>query len=178
MEASMTELGSRLAAGETLDAAQLSAIALDGDRFGTGAIGLVWGTFALDRVTAHLDCGERHHQPYGIVHGGVYCAVIESMASVGGALRAMATGDVVVGVSNATDFLRAHRTGRLDAVAQPVHVGRTQQLWQVVLSRATDGKDVARGQVRLQQLTADRALAGQAARPPTTPDDTAEDTHV
>lgn len=162
----MAAVLARLEAGETVAAGDLDGLfALDHDGFGTSTLGLVWDRISRDAAHAHLEIDGRHHQPYGIVHGGVYCAVIESMASVGGALRAMATGDVVVGVSNATDFLRAHRTGRLDAVAQPVHVGRTQQLWQVVLSRATDGKDVARGQVRLQQLTSDRALAGQAARP-------------
>jgi 1,4-dihydroxy-2-naphthoyl-CoA hydrolase len=84
------------------------------------------------------------------------------MASFGAALRASLTGDVVVGVSNSTDFLRAHREGRVDLVAEPIHTGRTQQLWQVVITRATDGKPVARGQVRLQQLPADR-LGGGAA---------------
>jgi 1,4-dihydroxy-2-naphthoyl-CoA hydrolase len=159
----MAALAKRLQAGETVDAAELTAFAFDGDTFGTTTIGLTWGTFALDRVTAHLDCDERHHQPYGIVHGGVWCAVVESMASVGAALRAAVTGDVVVGVSNATDFLRAHRHGRVEAVAAPVHLGRTQQLWQVVLTRAEDDKPVARGQVRLQQLPADRSLAGRPA---------------
>jgi 1,4-dihydroxy-2-naphthoyl-CoA hydrolase len=48
----------------------------------------------------------------------------------------------------------------VDAVAEPIHAGRTQQLWQVVLSRAEDGKPVARGQVRLQQLPADRFAGG------------------
>jgi 1,4-dihydroxy-2-naphthoyl-CoA hydrolase len=71
-------------------------------------------------------------------------------------------GDIVVGVANATDFLRAHREGRVDLVAEPVHTGRTQQLWQVVISRATDGKPVARGQVRLQQLPGDRFGDDQA----------------
>jgi uncharacterized protein (TIGR00369 family) len=59
----------------------------------------------------------------------------------------------VVGVSNLTDFLRPHREGRVDAIASPVFVGRTQQLWAVEISRASDGKLVARGQVRLQNLT-------------------------
>lgn len=161
----MAALSARLAAGESLAAAELAELALDGDRFGTGCLGLEWDRLAIDRVSAWLDCDDRHHQPYGIVHGGVWCAVVESMASVGAALRALATGDVVVGVSNTTDFLRAHRVGRVDAVAEPVHVGRSQQLWQVVLTRASDGKPVARGQVRLQQLPADRSLAGRAARP-------------
>ncbi|MGA1077715.1 MAG: PaaI family thioesterase, partial [Nitriliruptoraceae bacterium] len=50
---------------------------------------------------------------------------------------------------NATDFLRPGSEGRGAGVATPVQVGRTQQLWLVELSRADDGRAVARGQVRL-----------------------------
>ncbi|HEY0357807.1 MAG TPA: PaaI family thioesterase, partial [Mycobacteriales bacterium] len=95
------------------------------------------------------------HQPYGIVHGGVYCSVVETAASVGGALWLGERGQVV-GVSNQTDFLRAVRDGELTATATPVHRGRLQQLWTVEI---TDEQDrlVSRGQVRLQNITdADR----------------------
>ena len=57
-------------------------------------------------------------------------------------------------VSNATDFLRPHRSGRLQVVAVPIQQGRTQQLWQVEIRRPEDGKLVARGQVRLQNVPA------------------------
>jgi 1,4-dihydroxy-2-naphthoyl-CoA hydrolase len=103
-------------------------------------------------VTAHLEVDDRHHQPYGIVHGGVWCAVVETMASIGAALHAVAEGKVVVGVSNSTDFLRAHREGRVEVEGRPIHLGRSQQLWQVVITRSSDGKPVARGQVRLQAI--------------------------
>jgi len=55
-------------------------------------------------------------------------------------------------VHNATDFLRPVTAGRLYVVAEPLQQGRTQQLWLVVLTRAEDGKAVARGQVRLQNV--------------------------
>ena len=58
----------------------------------------------------------------------------------------------VVGTSNLTDFLRSHSHGRVDAIATPVFVGRNQQLWSVEISRTSDGKLVARGQVRFQNL--------------------------
>lgn len=119
------------------------------------ALGLTIDMVSPDRVEGHLVAGPPHHQPYGIVHGGVYCSVVETIASVAGALRVMADGKICVGVSNTTDFLRAHREGRLDAVATPIHVGRLQHLWQVEITRE-DGKVVARGQVRLQVLDADR----------------------
>jgi uncharacterized protein (TIGR00369 family) len=59
-----------------------------------------------------------------------------------------------VGVSNAVDFLRPHRAGRLEVVAVPIQQGRTQQLWQVEIRRPEDDKLIARGQVRLQNVEA------------------------
>jgi 1,4-dihydroxy-2-naphthoyl-CoA hydrolase len=91
-------------------------------------------------------------QPYGLVHGGVHCAVVEGAASVGAALWFGERGRVV-GVSNQTDFLRAVTEGELTARATPIHRGALQQVWEV---RILDGADrlVARGQVRLQNLPA------------------------
>jgi len=148
--ATMAALGERVHAGETLSGDDLTTFGQD--TFDSGVIGIVWDELSLHRAVAHIDTGERHHQPYGIVHGGVWCSVVESLASVAAALQVAQDGRFVVGVSNATDFLRSHRTGRIDAVAEPIHVGRTQQLWQVILTRADDGKAVARGQVRLQNV--------------------------
>lgn len=119
------------------------------------AMGLVFDLVSPDRVEGHVELGPQHHQPYGIVHGGVYCSIVESLASVAAAMRVLADGKICVGVSNSTDFLRATRTGRLTGVATPLHVGRLQQLWQVELTRE-DGKVAARGQVRLQVLDGDR----------------------
>jgi uncharacterized protein (TIGR00369 family) len=82
----------------------------------------------------------------------VYCAVVESAASIGASAAVADRGQFAVGVSNSTDFLRPVTTGRLDVLAEPVQQGRTLQLWQVLLTRAEDGKLVARGQVRLQNV--------------------------
>jgi uncharacterized protein (TIGR00369 family) len=120
-----------------------------------GAMAIRYDEETATRVAGWVDVDERHHQPYGIVHGGVWASIVESVASRGAGRAAMAMEGVagVVGVSNITDFLRPHRAGRVEAVGTPVFVGRTQQLWSVVISRASDGKVVARGQVRLQNLT-------------------------
>ena len=104
------------------------------------------------RVTGTVDLGPDHHTPWGVVHGGVYCGVIESAASIGASAAVADRGQFAVGVNNSTDFLRPMTAGRLDVVAEPIQQGRTLQLWQVVLTRAEDGKVVARGQVRLQNV--------------------------
>ena len=104
------------------------------------------------RVTGHADLGPDQHTPWGVVHGGVYCAIIESAASIGASTAVADRGQFAVGVNNNTDFLRSMTEGRVDVVAEPVQQGRTQQLWQVLLTRADDGKLIARGQVRLQNV--------------------------
>jgi uncharacterized protein (TIGR00369 family) len=103
-----------------------------------------------DKVVAVLDLRPEHHQPYGIVHGGVHSSIVETVASTGAGEWYGERGQVV-GVNNSTDFLRAVRDGRLTATGQPVHRGRLQQLWLVEI-RDADERLVARGQVRLQNI--------------------------
>ncbi len=113
-----------------------------------------------ERVRARVEIGPRHHQPYGIAHGGVYCSIVEGVASYGAGMAARERGQKgVVGVSNTTDFLRSHSEGELVAVGEPLHVGRSHQLWSVVIRRSADERVVARGQVRfhvLDELPAER----------------------
>jgi uncharacterized protein (TIGR00369 family) len=104
------------------------------------------------RVTGSIAADERHHQPWGIVHGGLYTTAIETFATTGAFEAVKDRGQRAVGVANATDFLRPHRAGRLNVVATAIHQGRTQQLWLVEIRRPEDDKLVARGQVRLQNV--------------------------
>jgi 1,4-dihydroxy-2-naphthoyl-CoA hydrolase len=108
------------------------------------------------RVTGSVAADERHHQPWGIVHGGLYTTVIETFATTGAFEAVKDRNQQAVGVSNATDFLRPHRTGPLQVVAVPIQQGRTQQLWQVEIRRPEDDKLIARGQVRLQNVDVER----------------------
>jgi 1,4-dihydroxy-2-naphthoyl-CoA hydrolase len=119
-------------------------------------LGLELDEITTDRVVIRWRCRPELLQPYGILHGGVYSSVVETAASLGAAAWFGDRGGVV-GVSNQTDFLRAVREGELSAVANPVHRGRTQQLWQVEIADEA-GRLVARGQVRLQNLPSTDAL--------------------
>ena len=113
-------------------------------------LGLRITEVAADRVVATWTASEKHHQPYGIVHGGVHASVVETLGSVGSAMWFGDRGKVV-GVNNSTDFYRAVRRGRETSVATPVHQGRTQQVW-VVETKDADGRLVSRGQLRVQNL--------------------------
>ena len=103
-------------------------------------------------VRGWIELDERHHTPWGVVHGGVYATAVESAASVGASAAVKERGQFAVGVSNSTELLRPMKEGRVDVRAEPVMQGRSQQLWQVIITRSEDGKEVARGQLRLQNV--------------------------
>jgi 1,4-dihydroxy-2-naphthoyl-CoA hydrolase len=104
-----------------------------------------------DKVVATWTATEALHQPFGIVHGGAHCGVVETLASIGASIWLGDQGKVV-GVNNSTDFYRAVSEGDLTSTASPVHRGRSQQVW-VVETVDAEGRMVSRGQVRLQNLT-------------------------
>ena len=77
---------------------------------------------------------ERTMQPYGLVHGGAYAALAESLASMGTALAVADDGMIAVGLSNHTSFLRPVTTGSVHAEARRRHRGRTTWLWEADFS--------------------------------------------
>jgi 1,4-dihydroxy-2-naphthoyl-CoA hydrolase len=116
-------------------------------------LGLKYIDVTPDGGRAELVIHDKLLQPWGIVHGGVYCSIIESLASVSGAVwfAEKGEGGTVVGVNNNTDFLRAISSGTVTAVSTPIHRGRRQQLWLIEVTD-NEGRMVARGQVRLQNI--------------------------
>jgi 1,4-dihydroxy-2-naphthoyl-CoA hydrolase len=115
-------------------------------------LGLRFTELSPDGARAQLDITPKLMQPMGLVHGGVYCSMIESMASVSAYLwLSTRGGGNVVGINNNTDFLRSVTSGAIYGAAEPIHRGRRQQLWLVTITDAND-RVVARGQVRLQNL--------------------------
>ena len=101
-----------------------------------GLMGLEFDEVSATRVVAHLEVGERHLQPYGLVHGGVYASIAETLASVGAMVAAGADGSGrgAVGLENHTSFLRtAHAGQRIDAEAVVRHAGRRVHQWAVTM---------------------------------------------
>ena len=113
-------------------------------------LGAEYVEVTTDRVVLRCAIKPHLHQPYGIVHGGVYCGLVETAASVAAATWFADKGNVV-GVANHTNFIRATREGTLTATATPVQRGRTQQLWQVDIVDDSE-RLVARGEVRLANI--------------------------
>lgn len=130
------------------------------------SIGLTFTRASADEVACEVPVAPHLLQPYGLVHGGVYGSIVETLASVGAALYAMPRQQTTVGLENSTSFLRAVRTGTLIGVSRPLHRGRTTQVWEVEI-RGDDGQIAATGRVRLLCLEAGRQVAGETvARKP------------
>lgn len=118
-----------------------------------GLIGLRLDAASPDEVAASWTVTEALLQPFGLLHGGVHCAVVETLGSIGGALWWGERGSAV-GVHNGTDFFRSARVGdALTSVARPVHRGRSQQLWRIE-THDEQGRLVSAGEVRIQNLPA------------------------
>jgi 1,4-dihydroxy-2-naphthoyl-CoA hydrolase len=131
------------------------------------AMGLVFTRASPTEVACEMPVGAHLTQPYGLVHGGVYASIVETVASVGAALVAMPRGQTTVGLENSTTFLRAVRAGTLVGVGVPIHTGRTTQVWEVEV-RDGDGKLAAKGRVRMQCLERGARVAGETVglKPP------------
>ena len=127
------------------------------------ATGLHFVRATADEVTAELEIGPKHHQAYGIVHGGVYSGMVETVSSVAAAIWARRHNQTVVGVDNHTSFLNAVREGKLTVTARPLVRGRRTQVWQATVIDGA-GRMVAEGKVRLLSLEAGAALAGEPVK--------------
>ena len=128
------------------------------------AMGLHFLRATPDEVTAELEIAACHRQAYGIVHGGVYSGIIETVTSVAAALWAgEKNNQSVVGLENHTSFLNAVREGTLRVAARPLMRGRRTQVW---VAEVTDGAGrlVAEGKVRFLALEPGSALAGETVR--------------
>ena len=99
-----------------------------------GEIGVEWLNLDPDDARARIAVEPRHLQPGGVVHGGVYASLAESISSAAtyGVVREQ--GMVAMGQANDTTFLRPIGEGHLNATASPRHRGRTTWVWDVEIT--------------------------------------------
>lgn len=116
------------------------------------ASGLVIDEVTATTLRGHAELGPDHHTEWGTVHGGVYASLVESAGGAGAGFAVADRDQVAVGVHNGTDFLRASTGGRVLIYAEALFQGRSQQLWDVVITQQATGKTLARGQLRLQNV--------------------------
>lgn len=95
--------------------------------------------FDDDSLTASMVVDSRTHQPYGLLHGGASVVLAETLGSTASYLCIDSTQFYCVGLEVNANHLRGLRSGRVTAVARPLHLGRTTQVWDIRLS-GDDGK--------------------------------------
>jgi 1,4-dihydroxy-2-naphthoyl-CoA hydrolase len=118
----------------TLDAEHLNRAMHGFDRL----IGMEFISCSDTEVRARVTVRDELKQPAGLLHGGVYASMAESIASFGTALGVFEQGDQAMGLSNSTNFLRPVTEGVVHACATRVHRGRTTWVWDVRFSDEAD----------------------------------------
>jgi 1,4-dihydroxy-2-naphthoyl-CoA hydrolase len=118
--------------------------------------GLAVDAISGSEVIGHIDLTAAQHTPWGIVHGGVYATAVESAASIGATAAVAERGQVAVGLTNTTHFLRSLTDGRVHVTATALYQGRSHQLWRVDITDEAGGL-IAHGEVRLQNIAGKQA---------------------
>jgi uncharacterized protein (TIGR00369 family) len=90
--------------------------------------------YTEETVTGEVAVRDELKQAAGLVHGGVFASIAESLASLGTALKVIPDGKVAVGLSNQTSFLRPITDGTIHAVATARHRGRSTWVWEVEIT--------------------------------------------
>src|SRR5947207_11753895 len=103
---------------------------LDKDGLGK-TLGIEVVDLTPERVVATMPVTPRHHQPFGILHGGASVALAETVASIGGYLNVADDSYTSVGLEINANHIRAKTDGTLTATGTPLHLGRTTQVWDI-----------------------------------------------
>jgi 1,4-dihydroxy-2-naphthoyl-CoA hydrolase len=94
-------------------------------------LGFELGEVTEERAAGSAEVGAQHMQPFGLVHGGVFAAMSESLASLATYRAVKDGGNIAVGLSNNTSFMRPITRGTIHATATRRHRGRTTWVWDV-----------------------------------------------
>ena len=96
-----------------------------------GLYGLQVDEVGPERASGHVPVRDAVKQPMGLVHGGLYASIAESLTSMATAMAVMEDGDMAMGLANATSFMRPMTEGTVHALATRRHRGRTTWVWDV-----------------------------------------------
>jgi 1,4-dihydroxy-2-naphthoyl-CoA hydrolase len=109
----------------------LPAAAVPWEKTLDGTLGVEPLEWTAEVARGRLEVSDRVKQPYGLVHGGVYSAMAESLASMATAAAVYDDGMIAVGLSNHTSFMRPITDGYVHADGRCRHRGRTTWVWEL-----------------------------------------------
>jgi 1,4-dihydroxy-2-naphthoyl-CoA hydrolase len=96
-------------------------------------LGIVFTDIQAESLTAIMPANERTKQPIGIVHGGANVVLAETVASTAANIVVDIANYYCVGLEINANHIRSVKEGFVTAVARPIHLGRTTQVWQIDL---------------------------------------------
>lgn len=97
-------------------------------------LGIKFTAFDSESITAIIEIGDDHHQPAGIVHGGVYISLAETLAGAGSSLLLEGESKVALGTTVNSQHIASVAKGRLTGVARIIHQGIFKHIWDVKIS--------------------------------------------
>ncbi|HXH17821.1 MAG TPA: hotdog fold thioesterase [Chitinophagales bacterium] len=118
-----------------------------------GHIGIEVTEVGDDFVKARMPVDHRTTQPYGLLHGGASVALAESLGSVAGTMCVNVPDEAVVGIEINANHIRPVRSGFVEGVARPLHIGKTTQVWEIRISNEA-GKLVCISRITLAVVKA------------------------
>ncbi len=113
-----------------------------------GHIGIELTEIGDDFVKARMPVDHRTTQPYGLLHGGASVALAESLGSVAGTLCVNLSEEAVVGLGINANHIRSVKSGFVEGIARPLHIGRNTQVWEIKITNE-EGKLVCASRITL-----------------------------
>jgi 1,4-dihydroxy-2-naphthoyl-CoA hydrolase len=113
-----------------------------------GYLGIEITEVGDDFVKARMKVDHRTTQPYGILHGGASVTLAESLGSVAGTMCVNVPEEAVVGLEINANHIRAVKSGFVEGIARPLHIGRTTQVWEIKITNE-EGKLVCVSRITL-----------------------------
>ncbi|MDX1628946.1 MAG: hotdog fold thioesterase [Fulvivirga sp.] len=91
-----------------------------------------------DYITAKMPVDHRHHQPYGLLHGGASVVMAETLGSVAAHLSVKSENRFCVGLEINANHIKSVKSGYIHGITKPIHVGRSTQVWEIKISNEQD----------------------------------------
>jgi 1,4-dihydroxy-2-naphthoyl-CoA hydrolase len=105
------------------------------DHDGPGqALGLVYEEIGPEVARGSVPVTDAIRQPHGLVHGGLYPLIAESLASRATGEAVAADGNIAMGQSNSATYMRPVSDGTVHATARRRHAGRSTWIWDVEIT--------------------------------------------
>lgn len=101
-------------------------------------LGLEFTAIGKDYISAKMPVDHRHHQPYGLLHGGASVTMAETLGSVAAHCTVIDQDKFCVGLEINANHIKSVKNGYVFGTTRPLHVGRTTQVWEIKITNEQD----------------------------------------